>query len=325
MRRELTLELVRVTEGAALAASSWVGRGDKEKADQAAVDAMRRLFETVQLEGEIVIGEGEMDEAPMLYIGEKVGAGGDGSKAHIAVDPLEGTNLVAKGLPGAIAVLAVAPEGGILRAPDCYMDKIAVGPAGKGVVSLDLPPEENVRRLAQALGKPVSHVTVVILDRPRHQELIRRVREAGARIRLISDGDVAPAVATGFEESGVDMVLGIGGAPEGVLAAAALACLGGDFQGRLILETEEEKRRAEAMGVRPWNKLLTLDDLVPAEDVIFAATGITGGDLLRGVRHTRDGVWTDSIVLRRKTGTVRRVEARHQLERKPVVSQLVRM
>ncbi|MBE3591102.1 MAG: class II fructose-bisphosphatase [Firmicutes bacterium] len=325
MQRELTLELVRVTEGAALAASRWVGRGRKDEADAAAVDAMRRLFDTVDVRAEVVIGEGEMDEAPMLYIGELVGgAAGVEPTADVAVDPVEGTNLVAKGLPGAIAVLAMAPRGGLLRAPDCYMEKIAVGPGARGAVSLDAPPEENVRAVARALGKPVEDVTVVVLDRPRHQGIIEAVRRAGARIRLISDGDVAAAVATGLEETGIDLMLGTGGAPEGVLAAAALACLGGDFQGRLRPEDDAQRARIEAMGLVPWDRLLRLEDLVRSDDVIFAATGITSGDLLRGVRYTRRGAVTHSVAMRRLTGTLRFVEAVHQLDRKPVLRDIVR-
>ncbi|MBX6351237.1 MAG: class II fructose-bisphosphatase [Clostridia bacterium] len=325
MQRELTLELVRVTEAAALAAGRFVGRGDKEAADRAAVDAMRAVFDTVDLDAEVVIGEGEMDEAPMLYIGERVGAArGPGSeRVDLAVDPLEGTNLVAKGGPGAISVLAAAPAGHLLRAPDCYMQKIAVGPEARGKVSLDAPPEENVRRVAEALHKPVEDVTVIMLDRPRHAALVEAVRRAGARIRLISDGDVAAAVATGLEATGIDLMLGTGGAPEGVLAAAALACLGGDFQGRLVPGDEAERRRIEAMGVQPADRLLTLADLVRDGDVIFAATGITKGDLLEGVRYTAQGAFTHSVVMRRLTGTVRFVEAVHHIERKPVLRELM--
>ncbi|MFO7246553.1 MAG: class II fructose-bisphosphatase [Thermaerobacter sp.] len=315
MERELALEFVRITEAAAIAAARWMGRGDKEAADQAAVDAMRALFDTVDIRGTVVIGEGEMDEAPMLYIGEQVGTG-RGPEVDVAVDPLEGTNLVAKGLPNAIAVLAVAPRGCLLHAPDIYMDKIAVGPAAAGQVDLDAPVAENLKAVARALGKRVEDVTVIILDRPRHADIIRQVREAGARIRLISDGDVSAAIATALPDTGIDLMLGIGGAPEGVLAAAALRCLGGELQGRLHPTDDAERERAEAM-VGDVRRKLMLDDLVCGDDVMFAATGITAGDMLRGVRFTGDGAYTHSLVMRARTGTVRFIEALHRLERKP--------
>jgi fructose-1,6-bisphosphatase II len=316
MNRELTLEFVRVTEAAAIAAGRWLGRGNKEMADDAAVTAMRRMFDTVQIDGTVVIGEGEMDEAPMLYIGEKVGSGTPPA-LDVAVDPLEGTNIVAKGLTGAIAVLAVAPKGCLLHAPDMYMDKIAVGPKAAGKVSLDVPVEENIKAVAGCLGKQVEDVTVVILDRPRHEELIRRVRQAGARIQLITDGDVAPAVACAFEGTGVDMMLGIGGAPEGVLAAAALRCLEGEMQARLWPMDEEDVARAEQMGISDHRRLLTMDDLARGESVIFAATGITDSTLLRGVHYTSWGARTHSVVMRGRTGTVRFIDARHYFSRKP--------
>ncbi|MCG0240024.1 MAG: class II fructose-bisphosphatase [Firmicutes bacterium] len=317
MERELTLELVRVTEAAALACARWMGRGDKQKADQLAVDAMRAAFDTVQIDGIVVIGEGEMDEAPMLYIGERVGAGGD--PVDVAVDPLEGTNLVAKGLPGAIAVVAVAPRGCLLHAPDMYMEKIAVGPQAAGCIDITASVTANLRWVARAKNKDVSDLTVVILDRERHRKIIQECREAGARIKLISDGDVAPAVAACIEDTGVDMLLGIGGAPEGVLAAAALKCLGGDMQARLRPETEEELARMQAMGIKDPDQVLLLDDLCKGDDVIFAATGITDGDLLRGVRYFGQGrmARTHSVVMRSRTGTVRFIEATHRLERKP--------
>jgi fructose-1,6-bisphosphatase II len=314
--RELALELVRVTEAAALACARWMGRGDKHKADQLAVDAMRAAFDTVQIDGVVVIGEGELDEAPMLYIGEKVGAGG--VAVDVAVDPLEGTNLVAKGLNGSIAVVAVAPRGCLLHAPDMYMEKIAVGPEAKGCIDITASITANLRWVARAKGKDVSELTVVILDRERHKKMIQECREAGARIKLISDGDVAPAVAAAIGGTGVDMLLGIGGAPEGVLAAAALKCLGGDMQARLKPESEAEFERCKAMGLADPTQVLTLDDLVKGEEVFFAATGITDGDLLRGVRYTGRNVGTThSIALRCKTGTVRFIEATHQLDRKP--------
>lgn len=317
MERELALELARVTEAAALAAARWMGRGDKEAADDAAVSAMRVMFDTVQMDGVVVIGEGEMDEAPMLYIGERVGTGVP-PLVDVAVDPLEGTNIVAKGLTGAIAVLAVAPRGTLLHAPDMYMDKIAVGPECKGRVSLDQPVKQNIIECAKALDKSVREVTVVILDRPRHQELIEEVRSAGARIKLISDGDVSPAVAVAYEGSGVDMLLGIGGAPEGVISAAALRCLGGDFQGRLWPTEDSEIERARQMGISDINKLLTIDDLVKSEQVIFSATGITDGDLLKGVRYYARRAVTYTLVMRGESGTVRYIEAIHQLDKKPL-------
>jgi fructose-1,6-bisphosphatase II len=262
-----------------------------------------------------------MDEAPMLYIGEKVGTG-KAPKVDVAVDPLEGTNIVAKGLTGAIAVMAVAPEGCFLHAPDMYMDKIAVGPKAKGKISIDASVEENLKAVSEALKKSIADLTVVILDRDRHRKLINDVRKAGARIKLISDGDVSPAVATAFENSGVDMMLGIGGAPEGVLAAAALKCLGGDMQARLVPEDEEEIRRIHEMGLQDEKKLLTLDDLVKGDDVIFSATGITDGSLLRGVLFNSMGASTHTIVMRSKTGTVRFIEAWHRFDKKPLIDKI---
>ncbi|QBS37443.1 class II fructose-bisphosphatase [Thermaerobacter sp. FW80] len=321
MERELTLELVRVTEAAALAAARWMGRGDKDAADGAAVDAMRAVFDTVDIRGTVVIGEGEMDEAPRLYIGERVGSG-QGPAVDVAVDPVEGTNLVAKGLPGAIAVLAVAPRGCLLHAPDMYMEKIAVGPAAAGAIDIQRPIEENLEAVARALGKRVEDVTVIVLDRPRHADLVARIRRAGARIRMIADGDVSAAIATALEGTGIDLMVGIGGAPEGVLAAAALYCLGGELQGRLWPEDEEDRERMRAMGIDEA-RVLRIEDLVRGEDVIFAATGITSGEMLRGVQFTSRGVYTHSVAMRYRTGTVRFVEAWHRLERKPVIGPLV--
>lgn len=316
MERELALEFARVTEAAALAAARWMGLGDRNAADDAAVTAMRAVFDTVQIDGVVVIGEGEMDEAPMLYIGEKVGTG-CAPQVDVAVDPLEGTNLVAKGMAGAMAVMAVAERGCLLHSPDIYMDKIAVGPKAAGKINLNAPVEENLKAVARALGKSVPKLTVVILERPRHEELIERVRKTGARIQLITDGDVSPAVAVAFEDSGVDLMLGIGGAPEGVLAAAALRILGGELQGRLIPANNEEEERVRSMGITDPRKLLTLDDLVKTDDVVFAATGITSGNLLKGVRFTADGAVTHTVVMRGKTGTRRIVEAWHQFDKKP--------
>lgn len=316
MERELTMEFARVTEAAALASARWVGRGDKEAADDAAVQAMRSVFDTVHMNGTVVIGEGEMDEAPMLYIGEKLGTG-EPPEVDVAVDPLEGTNLVAKGMSGAIAVLAATKRYGLLHAPDMYMDKICVGPGAAGCIHIDAPIEENLHNLAKALDKKIEDVTVVIMDRPRHDEIISRTRACGARIRLITDGDVAPAVACAIEESGIDMTLGIGGAPEGVLAAAALRCMGGEMQARLWPEDEEDVERARALGITDVTRLLTLDDLVNTDDIFFAATGITEGPLLKGVNFTADGATTHTVVMRGKTGTVRFIEAIHKFSKKP--------
>jgi len=318
MERELSLEFVRVTEAAAIAAARWMGRGDKEAADGAAVDAMRAVFDSVHIDGQVVIGEGEMDEAPMLFIGEKVGTG-QPPMVDIAVDPLEGTNLVARGLPGAIAVVAVAEKGCLLNAPDMYMEKIAVGPQAAGCIDIDASVYENLSNVANAQGSKIRDLTVVLLDRPRHAQMMEDVRKAGARIKLISDGDVAAAIATAVEGTGVDMLLGIGGAPEGVLAAAALRCLGGELQGRLAPSDEEQVRRIHEMGIKEVYQVLKMDDLVRGDDVIFAATGITDGDWLRGVRYGGNGCRTYSVVMRAKTGTVRFIEAVHQLNRKPVL------
>lgn len=316
MGRKLALEFCRVTEAAALASARWMGRGDKMAADDAATEAMRAVFDTVDIKGTVVIGEGEMDEAPMLYIGEQVGTG-KGPELDIAVDPLEGTNLVAKGLNGAIAVLAAAPQGSLLHAPDMYMEKIAVGPEAAGKVHLDAPIAENLKAIAAAKGKRLSDLTVVILDRPRHQKLITDIREAGARIMLISDGDVSPGVAVAFEESGVDLMIGIGGAPEGVITAAALKCLGGEMQGRLVPEDEAEWARCQAMGISDPQKILTMDDLVKGDDIFFAATGITPSSLLKGVAFTAIGAKTHTLVMRGKSGTVRFIEAIHRFDKKP--------
>ncbi len=317
MDRELSLEFVRVTEAAAIACGRLMGKGDKIGADQLAVDAMRAAFDSVNIDGTVVIGEGEMDEAPMLYIGEKVGAGG--LKVDIAVDPLEGTNLVAKGLPGAIAVIAIAPQGCLLHAPDMYMDKIAVGPKAAGKINIDAPVKENLKAVASAMDRKVEDLTVVILDRERHAKIIKEVREAGARIKLITDGDVSPAINAAIEGTGVHMLLGIGGAPEGVIAAAALKCLGGDMQGRLWPENDNDMQRALNMGITDINKVFTIDDLACGEDVMFAATAITQGDLLHGVNYFGGGVRTHSISMRYRSGTVRFVDAIHKYDRKPLL------
>lgn len=317
MDRELALELVRVTEAAAMTSARWMGLGNKEEADRAAVDAMRRMFDTVQIRGTVVIGEGEIDEAPMLYIGERVGGGGP--EVDVAVDPVEGTNLVAKGLPNSIAVIGIAPKGCLLHAPDIYMEKIAVGPCAAGKIHLDSPPAENLEVVAKASNKDIRDLVVVILDRPRHEKIIHQVRQTGARVKLITDGDVAAAVSTAVAGSGVDVLLGIGGAPEGVLAAVALKCMGGEIQGRLCPDTAAQEERIISMGIaNPW-QLLTMDDLVRGDDCFFAATGITDGDLVRGVRFHGHVASTHSIVMRHKSGTIRYVDATHNLKCKPHV------
>jgi fructose-1,6-bisphosphatase II len=314
--RGLALEFVRVTEAAALAAGRLMGFGDKEAADQAAVDAMRVLFDTVHINGTVVIGEGEMDEAPMLYIGEKVGAASE-PLVDVAVDPLEGTNLVAKGLPNALSVVAIAPRGCLLHAPDIYMDKIAVGPRARGCINLDAPVEENLKAVARALDRQVKDLTAIILDRPRHEKIIAAIRAAGARVKLITDGDVSAAIATAIDDTGVDILFGSGGAPEGVIAAAALKCLGGEMQGRLMPEDDEELQRIRSMGQENPEKLLLLDDLVKSDNIFFAATGITDGDMLKGVRYRGRTAETHSLVMRGITGTIRNIYATHIIDRKP--------
>jgi fructose-1,6-bisphosphatase II / sedoheptulose-1,7-bisphosphatase len=309
MDRNLALEAVRVTEAAALAASKLMGRGDEKMADQAAVDAMRTSLNALGIDGTVVIGEGERDEAPMLYIGEKVGTGGP--KIDIALDPLEGTTITAKGLPNALAVMAMAEDGGFLNAPDVYMDKIAVG-AGlpDGIVDLDKTPAQNLADVAKAKKIDVPNLVVCILDRPRHSELIAKVREAGARIVLIGDGDVSGVIATSTGDSGIDIYMGSGGAPEGVLAAAALRCIGGQIQGRLLFRNDDEKGRAKKWGITDLNRKYSMTDMAKG-DVMFAATGVTNGSMLKGVRRFSNGAETHSIIMRSKTGTVRWISARH--------------
>ncbi|MBY0553513.1 class II fructose-bisphosphatase [bacterium] len=321
MDRNLALEFVRITEAAALASAKWMGRGDEKAADQAAVDAMRKAFDTVSIDGTVVIGEGERDEAPMLFIGEKVGLNREYSpKIDIALDPLEGTTICATGGVGAISVIACAEQGGFLHAPDTYMEKIAAGPAAKGVIDLDLSPKENVHRVAEANRKPVGDVTVVILDRPRHADLISEVRKTGARIHLIGDGDVSAAVAAAWADSGIDLLMGTGGAPEGVISAAAMRCLGGDFQGRLKFRNEEEKSRATRMGVKDLHKKFKLEDLASGH-VVFCATGITDGPLLKGVKVLAGGrIQTQSVVMRSQTGTIRNIDAFHNFSLKKALS-----
>jgi fructose-1,6-bisphosphatase II len=316
MERSLSMELVRVTEAAALASARWMGTGKKDEADGAATTAMRRVFDTVPMRGTVVIGEGEMDEAPMLYIGEQLGMG-FGPEVDVAVDPLEGTNIVAKGTWNALSVIAVADKGKLLHAPDMYMQKIAVGPASVGKVDIDAPVVDNLRAVAKSLNRDISDLVAVILDRDRHSKLIHDVREAGARIKLISDGDVAAAINTAFDDTGVDILFGSGGAPEGVIAAVALKCLGGEIQGRLLPQNEQELQRCLRMGIKKPDQVLRMEDLVSGEDAFFAATGVTDGELLRGVRFTGNVGKTQSVVMRAKSGTVRFINADHRLEIKP--------
>jgi fructose-1,6-bisphosphatase II / sedoheptulose-1,7-bisphosphatase len=314
--RILALEIARVTERAAVAAARLRGRGDEKAADQAAVDAMRREMNKLPIIGTVVIGEGERDEAPMLFIGEKIGAG-HGPKVDIAVDPLEGTTLCAKNMAGAIATMAMAEGNSLLNAPDVYMEKIAIGPGyAKGVVDLDAPAEENIRALAKAKGVKPADITALILERPRHADLVAAVRRSGASVRFISDGDVAGVIHTADPETtGIDIYLGIGGAPEGVLAAAALACIGGQIQGRLVLDTDEKRARAAKMGIKDPRKKYEMEDMVRG-DCVFAATGVTTGSLLEGVRFKKGLVETETVVMRAATGTVRWIRAEHrQLEK----------
>ncbi|MGE5620469.1 MAG: class II fructose-bisphosphatase [Sphingomonadaceae bacterium] len=312
--RNLGFDLVRVTESAALACARWQGRGDKNAVDAAAVEAMRYVLNWVPMDGVVVIGEGEKDEAPMLYIGEHVGTG-EPPRVDVAVDPVDGTTLTSKGLPNAISVVALASRGSLFYAPGIvYMQKIAVGPQGKGCIHLDAPVAENIRRVAKAKGLEPEEVTVVILDRPRHEGLIREVRDAGARIKLIGDGDVAGAMMTAMEGTGVDLLMGIGGAPEAVIAACAFKCLGGEIQCRMVPRNEEERRKALAAGFEP-DKILTTDDLVNCDDVFLALTGVTGGELVRGVRYTSRGAETESIMMRSRSGTIRRIESSHNFDK----------
>ncbi|WP_369026560.1 class II fructose-bisphosphatase [Qipengyuania sp. RANM35] len=312
--RILVLEMVRVTEAAAVAASKLIGRGDEKAADAAAVEAMRKAFDTLYMDGTVVIGEGERDEAPMLYIGEKVGgAPGKGPKIDIALDPLEGTTITAKAGPNALAVLAAAEEGCLLNAPDTYMDKIAVGPGyPEGIIDLAKTPTENVKAVAAAKGVEPSDIIVCVLDRPRHAELIAELRGLGCGVVLIGDGDVAGVIAVTDEDTTIDMYMGQGGAPEGVLAAAALRCVGGQFNGRLVFRNEDEKARARKWGITDFDRIYTRDDLVKG-DCIFAATGVTSGSLLDGVKYLRDGrMTTESVVMRASSGTVRWIRGEHR-------------
>jgi fructose-1,6-bisphosphatase II len=316
MERSLTMEVVRVTEAAAIESAKWMGRGLKEEADDAATTAMRALFDTIPMHGTVVIGEGEMDEAPMLYIGEELGLRNGGPQVDIAVDPLEGTNIVAKGTNGAMTVLAIADRGNLLNAPDMYMDKLAVGPESKGKVDINASVTDNLKAVAKAKNKKISDVVAILLDRPRHQHIVDEIREAGARIKFIQDGDVNAAISTAFDETGIDIMFGTGGAPEGVISAVALKCLGGDFQAKLIPEDDAQVERCEKMGI-DLEKVLYLEDLVKGDDAIFAATAVTDSELLRGVQYKGDYCLTHSVVMRAKTGTVRFIEGRHSIDKKP--------
>lgn len=316
MERSLSMELVRVTEAAAIASARWMGRGLKNEADDAATTAMRSVFDTIPMEGVVVIGEGEMDEAPMLYIGEKLGLGIGGPQVDVAVDPLEGTNIVASGGWNALAVLAIADRGNLLHAPDMYMDKLAVGPEAVGMVDIDAPVIDNLKAVARAKNKDIQDVVATILNRPRHQQIIDEIRASGARIKLINDGDVAGAINTAFDETGVDILFGMGGAPEGVIAAVGLKCLGGEIQGRLVPHEEGELERCIKMGL-DVNKVLRMEDLVRGDDAIFTATGVTDGELMRGVQFKAGYAETHSLVMRAKSGTVRFIEGRHSLKKKP--------
>ncbi|MCT2536113.1 class II fructose-bisphosphatase [Aquibacillus koreensis] len=315
MERSLSMEVVRVTEAAALASARWMGRGKKDEADEAATSAMRDVFDTVPMKGTVVIGEGEMDEAPMLYIGEKLGTG-YGQRVDVAVDPLEGTAIVASGGWNALAVIAIADKGNLLHAPDMYMNKIAVGPEAVGCIDIDAPLIDNLNAVAKAKNKDIEDLVVTILKREKHTPIIEELRDAGVRIKLMDNGDVAGAINTAFSHTGVDMLIGEGGAPEGVLAAVALKCLGGEIQGKLVPKNEEELKRCIEMGL-DVNKVLYMDDLVSGDDAIFAATGVTDGELLKGVQFKSDTGTTHSIVMRAKSGTVRFIDGKHSLKKKP--------
>lgn len=316
MERSLTMELVRVTEAAALSSARWMGLGLKNEADDAATEAMRRVFDTIPMQGIVVIGEGEMDEAPMLYIGEKLGTG-VGPEVDVAVDPLEGTSIVAQGTWNALSVIAIADRGNLLHAPDMYMKKIAVGPEAVGKVDINASVLENLQAVAKAKNKDVQDVVVTVLDRPRHADLIKEIRATGARIKLLYDGDVAGAINAAFDGTGVDILLGTGGAPEGVISAVALKCLGGEIQGQLAPANDEEVARCKKMGIDDIDRVFYMDDFCPGDDAIFAATGVTDGELLKGVQFKGSGASTSSVVMRTKSGTVRFIDGMHSLKKKP--------
>ncbi|TRM10793.1 class II fructose-bisphosphatase [Lentibacillus cibarius] len=316
MERSLSMELVRVTEAAAQSSARWMGLGKKNEADDAATSAMRSVFDTIPMQGTVVIGEGEKDEAPMLYIGENLGTG-SGPKVDVAVDPLEGTNIVAQGTWNALAVIAIADEKNLLHAPDMHMKKIAVGKESVGKIDINAPVKDNLEAVAKARNKSMEDLVVIVLDRPRHTELIEEIRSAGARIKLISDGDVAAAMNTAFDDTGVDVLMGIGGAPEGVLSAVALKCLGGEIQGKLMPANEEDISRCSQMGIADLEKVYYMDDFCSGDDAIFAATGVTDGELLQGVQFKGEKVTTQSVVMRAKSGTVRFIDGNHSLKKKP--------
>ncbi|SFB26216.1 fructose-1,6-bisphosphatase II [Lentibacillus halodurans] len=316
MERSLTMEIVRVTEAAAQSSARWMGRGKKNEADDAATSAMRDVFDTIPMQGTVVIGEGEKDEAPMLYIGEELGTS-SGPKVDIAVDPVEGTNIVAQGTWNALAVIAIADEKKMLHAPDMYMKKIAVGPEAVGKIDINASVLDNLKAVAEAKNKAVEDLVVIVLNRPRHTELIEEIRTAGARIKLIPDGDVAAAMNTAFDDTGVDILMGIGGAPEGVLSAAALKCLGGEIQGKLVPSSDAEIERCHKMGIADLDKVFYMDDFCDGDDAIFAATGITDGELLQGVRFKGSKATTQTVVMRAKSGTVRFIDGEHSLSKKP--------
>ena len=328
MDRNLALELVRVTEAAALVSSKFMGRGDKNGADGAAVEAMRKAFESVKVNGEVVIGEGELDEAPMLYIGEKVGMQtADSMEVDIAVDPLDGTSLIAKGLPNSISVIAIGEKGSLLNAPDTYMKKIIVGPKAKGCIDLNKSIEENIKSVANALGKKTTQMTIITQDRDRHDYIVQAARNLGCRIKMFGDGDVAAGIATCFEETGIDMLMGIGGGPEGVITAAAIKCMGGDMQAQIYPLSEQERNRCNEMGFseEDLEKILSIDDLAKGDNLFFAATGITDGDLLKGVTNIGNNkAKTQSVVMRAKTGTIRFVDAIHNLYKNDILVELMK-
>ncbi len=327
MDRNLALELVRVTESAALVSSQFMGRGDKNGADGAAVEAMRKAFESVNIDGEVVIGEGELDDAPMLFIGEKVGLRDEKSmKVDIAVDPLDGTTLIAKGLPNVISVIALGAKGSLLKAPDTYMKKIVVGPKAKGCIDLTKTPKENILAVSKALGKKTTQMTIVVQDRERHNDIIEAARKLGTRIQMFGDGDVAAAISTCFEDTGIDMMMGIGGGPEGVITAAAIKCMGGDMQAQIYPLSQEEIDRCHEMGYtdEQISKILSIEDLAKGEDLFFVATGITEGDLLSGVKNVGNNkAKTQSVVMRCKTGTIRFVDAIHNLDKNDILTELM--
>ncbi|TMN22017.1 class II fructose-bisphosphatase [Lentibacillus cibarius] len=316
MERSLSMELVRVTEAAAQSSARWMGLGKKNEADDAATSAMRSVFDTIPMQGTVVIGEGEKDEAPMLYIGENLGTG-SGPKVDVAVDPLEGTNIVAQGTWNALAVIAIADEKNLLHAPDMHMKKIAVGKESVGKIDINAPVKDNLEAVAKARNKSMEDLVVIVLNRPRHTELIEEIRSAGARIKLISDGDVAAAMNTAFDDTGVDVLMGIGGAPEGVLSAVALKCLGGEIQGKLMPANEEDIARCSQMGIADLEKVYYMDDFCSGDDAIFAATGVTDGELLQGVQFKGEKVTTQTVVMRAKSGTVRFIDGKHSLKKKP--------